>query len=198
MRKKGIKILSAILVIVLVMSFATVALAADQEGAEPKGERKPSRSNAALFLKYAPDSLADYLSTKQEHEAFHEGRKTVHETFKSQAKGNVNELIDALIAGEMTVEEFTSAVTEMRDTLKDFKAQMESIREAKKAENEPLKTQRESIQTQMKTALAAEVKDEALIKSLLEQSLELLKQHLAVDYKYAAQVDAARAQYFPE
>ena len=197
MKKRGIKILSAVLVVAMILSFATVALAESPQEEKPKGERNQDRTIITLFVKYAPGSLAEYLSTKQEHTQFHEGRKEAYEAFKKQTKGQLAEILDAFIEGEMTAEEFKSTVTQMRDTLKAYKEQMVSIREAKQSENEALKTQHESIKTQLETALASEVKDEVLIKSLLEQRLALLKQHLAVDYKYAAQVDAAREQYYP-
>jgi len=195
MKKRGVKILTALLVIVMIMSFTTAVLAADDEQ-EAKGNT--GTKTTMLYVEYAPELLSDYLDAKQEHEAFHEGRKAINETFKADREGQLQSILDAFVAGEMSGDEAMNAIIEMRDNAKALKEEAAAIREAKQAENEPLKTQRDSLRDQIKAALQADEVDAELMHSLLEQSLELLKDHLAVDYKYAAQMDAARAKYFPQ
>lgn len=203
MKKRGIKILSAVLVAVTILTMTTAVLAEGTEGERTAGDRVQDLKDAGqklemLFTQYAPDLLDDYISVKQEHTDFHLDRKAEHESFKEQIRGNLNAIIDAFVAGEISGEEAKAAIIEMRDNLTAYRDELSLIKDAKLAEREGLKAQRESLRLQIQGALAAEEVDTALMYSLMEQSLNLFKDHLALDYKYAAQIDELKAEYFPE
>ena len=194
MKKRGIKILSAALVIILIMSMATAVLAEDDGEGQQDGQ---NRTQTLLFTKYAPELLDDYLAAKEEHANFHADRKAEHEALKEQIRAELTSIIDALIDGEMTGEQAKRAIIFIRDSLAGMRDEIAPIRDAKQAENDPIKAERESLRARIKAAIEAETVDEDLVASLLEQGLSLLKQHLAIDCKYAAQVDAAKSKYFP-
>lgn len=204
MKNRGIKILTAVLVVIMLLSMSTAVLAAGTEGTEKTAGEKAQKLREAgqkietLFTHYAPDLLDDYLSVKQEHAAFHQYRKAQHQSFKEQTRGSLNSIIDAFVAGEMSGEEAKATIIEIRDNLKGYRDELSVIRDAKLAEKEGLKVQRESLRLQIQTALKADEVDEALMYSLMEQTLAQFRAHLEMDYKYAAQVDAVKAEYFPE
>lgn len=198
MKNRGIKILTAVLVVIMLLSMTTAVLAAGTEGEKAQTLREKGQKLEVLFAEYAPDLLDDYLSLKQEHEAFHQGRKTQHERFKKQTRGGLNTIIDAFVAGEISGEDAIAAIIETRDSLKAYRDELLAIKDAKKAEKDALKTQRESLRLQIQAALKADEVNEALMYSLMEQTLTQLRIHLEMDYKYADQVDAIKAQYFPE
>ena len=195
MKKRSVRILTAVLVVVMIMSVTTAALAAGQE--EPQGSQQ-SKGEALerLFVRYAPGSLAEFLSVRQEHQEFHEARKLVHEELKTNARLKFSEIIDAYLAGELSAEDAMNALLSQKDDSAQFREELKELMEAKKEENEAIKTQSESIRLQIGQALKADEPDAGQIKALLEQTLALLKQHLSVDYKYAAMEDALIAQYY--
>ena len=204
MKNRGIKILSAVLIVVMILTMTTAVLAEGTEGEKrTAGERAQKLRDAGqkfemLFTQYAPDLLDDYLLVKQEHIDFHKERKAEHESFKAQIKGDLNLIIDAFVAGDISGEDAKAAIIETRDNLKAYRDALSAIKDAKQSEREGLKTQRESLRQQIQTALAADEVDTALMYSLMEQSLNLYQDHLALDYKYAAQIDTLKAEHFPE
>jgi len=196
MKKTGKVLVILALVLVLLAGMAVTAFAApgDEKDEKKQGDGK---SLARLFLLYDPDSLDDYLAFREEHKAFHEGRQAQREQAKQDIRDGLNAIIDAVLAGEMTVDEARDAIEAARANMDAARGELSAIGEAKKAENESIRSQIESARAQIKTELEAETVDEAQVASLLGQIMALHDQHLAADYKYAAQFDAVIAQYLP-
>lgn len=191
MKKRGLKILSAVLVLVMILSISTAALAAGNKGRSTNGAQNKGRALEALYVKYAPDLLDDYLAVKQEHETFHEERREENNGLRVRLREQYSSVIDAFLSDEITAEQAKEQLLACRNNICAFNDEVTAILEEKKTQLEALKIQRESLRLQIQEALRAETPDEALIHSLLEQTLVIFKQHLALDYEYAAKIDVA-------
>lgn len=193
MKKKGKVLVILALVAVMLVGFAVTANAAPPE----ESRERDAKALTRLFLKYDTENLGEYLAIKEEHRAFHESRKGLYEATKQRVAGQLNALIEALIDGEMTLEQAQEAFAENRDKVAEFRETLDGIRDLRQAEAEAIREDLQDVRTQIKDALSTDEVDEALMKDLLAQSLKLFNQHLQMDYKYAEQFDDVVGEYYP-
>lgn len=127
MKKHGTKMLSALLIVVLMLSMSTAVLAAGPNYEQQNTKQDKGAALTLLFAMYAPESLSEYLSTQQEHEQFHAGRKDAHDELKQDAGVQFTDIIDAYKNGEMSAEDAINAIIERKDNLEDFKEELSKI-----------------------------------------------------------------------
>jgi len=193
------KIVVLLLVGLMVMAGSVMAFAEEtpaELGERPiREERSPEEKRAKveeLFSLYNPDGLEAFNQITEEHKSFHEMAKSIRESFKSDLQTQRQAIRTQLENGEITQEE----VQAMKETAKAerqvFKEEAMAIKASKQAEVQAIKEEHKALRTSLKEALKAEVVDQGLVASLLDQMVELLEDHVEVDYKYFEMMQSLR------
>jgi chromosome segregation ATPase len=194
--KKTIKTLMTSAIAIALLFSATIAFA--EESTNETTRQDYDKALTRLFYKYDSDNLDAYQAVKDEHKAFHESRTNDRSDIKEHTQSKIEEVKEALANEEITKDEAREAISEIRETVSTYREEAKSIIEAKKETNEQIKEQMLEVKEQIKNALAEDEVDESLIKSLLQQTLDLLNQHLELDKSTAQQIDELKAAYLAE
>lgn len=150
-------------------------------------ERQDARLNE-LFTTYYPEGLNAYLEIKTAHELFHETAKAERELHKESIKEQFQSIKASVENGDMTREEAKPLIEALRETMQDFRSQVEVIIEAKKAEAEGIREELIAIRESIKDELEAEIINDGTVKGLLESLLVQLNVHLEMDIQYYNQI----------
>jgi polyhydroxyalkanoate synthesis regulator phasin len=179
------------------------------ENERPENERPEGpRSIEALYTAYYPEGLATHTALVAEHEAFHTGRAALREAalaereaLKTEMRARFQSVHEDFDSGVITQEDARELITALREEIEIKKgeieilrSQLETIIAEKQAANEQLATQREAIKAGIISALQSDPVDEGTVAAGLASSLDLLRQHIDLDYYYAAQIDALIGQ----
>ncbi len=137
-----------------------------------------------LFSTYNPDGLDAFNAAVDEHKAFHEMAQSEKEAFRLEIQAEKEAIRAQYDNGELTKEEVRAIVEEAKAERELIKEELLEIRVLKKADVEAIKVEVQAVRTSLKEALQAEEIDTVYVGSLLDKLVELLEEHIDVDYLY--------------
>lgn len=189
------KLVTILLAFTLVLSLGVTASAAKEPSTDADGniiERvKAERPDVTdLFAEYYPEGLSYYGELQAEHEIFHTERAALKEETMAEIKAEKDAIKAAVEAGEMTRIEGLEAILEILKAQEPLREELALIREAKQAEAEGIKEERQALGEELKALLQAEEVDASAVASVLAAGSDLLRAHIDMDYFYADMVDA--------
>lgn len=178
------KIISITLVLLVLVSAGTAAFA--QEDTQ---EIDSPRTIETLFDKYNPTAKQEFLTLQEEHREFHEERSVIRLEIIQNYSGQVSSITGQVADGTITPAEGREQLQALRAGVKSIREAIAAVLEPKKAEIEAIKNQAEAVRDSIKDALKEDEVSESQIAGYLDQLVDLLNQHLEIDFKYAALVD---------
>lgn len=203
------KMIGLIVALTLVFTFSATAFAAPEETSDTRPSVDGESSDRPhsiddLFATYYPEGAAAHAELVAEHESFHASRASVKEEHQASIEAQKADMRAAfqairadLEAGTITEEEAQVAIGVLRSEIEAKRSEMEAMRAQldlilaeKQAANEALKSQRQANRATIKSALQSDPIDANAIASALASGLDLLRQHIDLDYYYADQIDA--------
>jgi len=191
------KLIVFLLVAVMMVSSSVMVFAEDN--AEAIAER-PQRTELSqeekeakreeLFNLYNPGAYLDLLAAKEAHDTFHEDAKAERELVKAARQAEREALKASVEAGEITREEAQVIIEEKKAANEVLRGEIESIKVLKQADVESNKAEVQAVRESLKTALQAEEIDAVYVASLLDQMVDLLEDHIDIDYYYYNMIQA--------
>jgi Spy/CpxP family protein refolding chaperone len=100
------------------------------------------------------------------------------------------EIVDALISGEMDREAARAAIEDLRGAGAETRESLKAIFDEKREALEADKTINDALRDTLRALLTAEMVDEAAVQNALDEVIAQLQSHIALDEKYAAMADA--------
>jgi len=146
------------------------------------GERREKLEE--LFLTYNLDGLDAFNTAVDEHKAFHDMAQSEKEAFRLEIQAEKEAIREQFDNGELTEEEVRVIVEERKAERELIKEDVLEIKDLKKADVEAIKAEVQLVRTSLRDALQAEEIDAVYVGSLLDQLVELLEEHIDVDYLY--------------
>ena len=157
-----------------------------------------------LLEKYYPEGLETLVALEAEHETFHSQRAALREERVAVYKAEFEAFREMKLsiqsdyeAGHISKEE---ARTEglllkedfelKKEELSTLRAEIDVIIEEKIIANNALKAQRDEYRQIIREELQKDTSDEIIIADALQEGLDLLAEHIELDYYYAGLVDA--------
>lgn len=208
------KTLAILMTLTLIFACSATAFAAPENtsGTRPSVEgegRDRPHSIDNLYETYYPEGIETHSSLVAEHEAFHTSRDAIKaehqaqvEADKAEIKAEVDAIRSDLEAGLISEEEAQALMGAIRSDIEAKKAELDALRAElevilaeKQAANDALKAQREANRAAIIAALQSNPVDGDAIASALASGLDLLRQHIDLDYYYADQIDAILGSY---
>jgi uncharacterized protein YxeA len=141
-----------------------------------------------LFETYNPTALVDYYEVQASHELFHETAKAEKEAVRAGFQAEKEAIKEAVQNEEMTREEAKAWFELFKADREALKVELDIIKANKQADVQANRELTKAVFQNIKSALEAEVVDEALIASLLDSLIPLLHEHVNIDYFYHDQV----------
>lgn len=203
--KKSI-ILMLVVVMSLSMSVFVSASTVEEKTVNTSESDNKSKGEGiiSLFENYYTEGLIEYEELKAEHYLFHETQEIKREELKDLREISILDFKDkfqvikmALNLGELTRKEAFVQISELkaegeekRIIAKAINAEIQTILEAKTLEVNEIKDLMVENRLIIQTEIANDPVDEIAIADALAIHLDLLRQHITIDYKYAVQIDS--------
>ncbi|MBI9010658.1 MAG: hypothetical protein JEZ08_00395 [Clostridiales bacterium] len=189
------KMITFMLILTMVLSTSVMVFAEEstqdleRTNREERVRERPSREKQVsklleLFTQYNPGQLNELTDLMQKHQSFHEMAKAWLESKKAEFQAERESIRAAVEAGQMTQDEVRAFIESKKQEREIIKAERIVLKAEKQAAVNAIREQRKSVNGALREALQSEVVDEILVQSLLSQLVDLLSQHLEVDYYY--------------
>jgi len=198
------KLLSALLVFAVLFTGSNASALSGKDREQNKQDREAKRVESKekrdkrneklsiMFNKFNPNGSSEFDANAAEHTAFHDQRKATKDSYRSSQREQFDKLKASLENGEITQEQYNERKEALKAAIESYRKEAKAIIENKKVELKSVRDQSKAIREEFKTMRESGSIDETRMAELLDTVNELAAQHLEIDYKYAALIDALR------